>query len=102
MSFANLLLLTAGTGGCCGAATAIASASYDEFLLFGNTSMPITGEYTFALDQASVTISQGDAVVQLNSYSNPLNPVFLTSNYVANVPMEVSASTLVIVSNPGA
>lgn len=88
-SFGNLFL-TADAGSCCVSASASASASYDEFLLFGNTSMPITGEYSFSFDetfqgQLTFTIYQGDAVFQFNPYCyfNDCYPsrLFLTSNY---------------------
>ncbi len=99
VSFGNLSI-RAEASGQGGGGEANASASYDEFLTFGNTSMPIMGEYTFTLDQASVTISQGDTVVQLNPGIIPAH-VFLTSNYVAGVPMEVSASAFLSASTPG-
>jgi hypothetical protein len=78
------------------------SGSYDEFLSFGNVSGPIIGEYGVSTDSAApgfgglsaIMIKQGNAVFNL-PFGAPnccFSPIFLTSDYVAGVPMEVSAS----------
>jgi hypothetical protein len=109
VTFGNISMMTSVDNNSGGNATAQATASYDELLLFGNTSMPVTGKYSVSAEEiasfpggpgfSTLTINQGGTMFRLPYFFQACcsQPVFLTSNYVAGVPMEVFAS---IISNP--